>query len=257
MHRLMILLILLFAANAQADTVYLKNGGVVEGIVEKEDADKVEVDMGFGTATFEKRRIKNIERASPKDNGKITEKWEDKKKELNSKVKEFERAREKRFGDAYKNWMDEEREKKSGKGESKDVGVMRDESGRHIIAEVLLNDKVKAVLLVDTGASIIVLSKRIGEALGLDMTDTTKDVMTLELADGSKKKAKAIVLDSVKVGDVESKKVMAAVMLEQIEDPSLKDGLLGMSFLGRFNIKMDLKTMKMSLEKLGNQEEAR
>ena len=252
-------LMIFFTASAvSADTVYLKNGGIMEGVIEKEDDKKVELNTGFGSVTFGKQQIKKIERSSLEENEKAIKKWEEEKEDLDAKAKEFEDARKKRSDDAYKNWMEEARLKKSSQeGEAKDVQVTRDESGKHIIAEALLNDKVKAVLMMDTGASIIVLSKRIGDELGLDTTDTGKDVMVLKLADGRTTNAKAIVLDSVKIGDVEAKKIMAAVLLDQLPDPSFKDGLLGMSFLSRFNIKMDLKTMKMSLEKLGNQEEAR
>jgi len=86
-----------FAAGANADTIYLKNGGVVEGIVEKEDESKIEVNMGFGSVTFQRKQVKNVERLSPYDNGKTIKKWEEKKKELDAKAKEFEDAREKRF----------------------------------------------------------------------------------------------------------------------------------------------------------------
>jgi clan AA aspartic protease (TIGR02281 family) len=257
MPRLAIFFLMIsFAASAiNADTVYLKNGGIVEGVIEKEDEKKVELNTGFGSVTFQKQQIKRIESSSSEENDKIIKKWEGKKKELDAEAKEFEDARKKRSDDAYENWMEEAHQKKSSQeGEAKDVQVARDESGRHIIAEVLLNDKVKASLMMDTGASLIVLSKRIGDELGVDTTDTGKDMMVLKLADGRTSNAKAVILDSVKIDDVETRKVMAAVLLDQVPDPSLKDGLLGMSFLSRFNIKMNLKTMKMSLEKLEKQE---
>lgn len=247
-------LMIFFAASAvNADIVYLKNGGMVEGVVEKDDEKNVELNTGFGSVTFKKEQIKKIDRSQPGENDKVLKKWQEQKRDLDAKANEFEEARNKRFDDAYKNWMEEARSKKSSQeGETKDVQVAKDESGRHILAEVLLNDKVKAVLMMDTGASFVVLSKRIGDELGVDTADNGKDMMVLKLADGRSSNAKAVVLDSVKIDDVEAKKVMAAVMLDQIPDPALKDGLLGMSFLGRFNIKMDLKTMKMNLEKLEN-----
>lgn len=258
MRKLIILAIFFFASSANADTVYLKNGGVIEGIIGKEDENKVEVNMGFGTVTFNKSQVKSIEKSSAESSYNMAKGWEEKRKELRVKEKEFNEARDKRFKEAYKNWMDEARAKRSGeRGETKDIQTARDESGRHIVVEVLLNDKVKATLLLDTGASLVVLSKRIGEELGLETGDATKDIMVLKLADGRMSNAKAVVLDSVKIEDVEAKKVIAAVMLDQLPDPALRDGLLGMSFLSRFNIKMDLTTMKMSLERLEKQEEPR
>lgn len=245
-------IMLLFAGNVYADTVYLNNGGIIDGVVEKEDKDNIEVNMGFGSATFDKRQVKSVKRSSPEENNGIITKWEEKKAELESKENEFEQARESRFSEAYKNWMDEQEQKKSREeGDSKHIQVSRDERTKGIIVEALLNGKVKASLVLDTGASLVVLSKRIGEELGIDMEETKNNIMEFRLADGRRTKAKTIILDSVRIQDVELNKVMAAVLLDQINDPVLRDGLLGMSFLSQFNLKMDLKSMKITLEKIG------
>lgn len=249
----LILLMVLSISNAGADTLYLKNGGVVDGIIENEDQKKIELNMGFGTATFEKRHIKNISRSTTDENDSTAKKWYEKRQDLEAKAKEFEEAREKRFNEAYENWMEEAKQKKSKEvGEAKHIQIARDERTRSIIVETLLNDKIKASLVLDTGASLIVLSKRIGEELGVDTTDRKSDIMEFRLADGNKTKAKTVILESVRIQDIEVNKVMAAVMLEQVHDPSLKDGLLGMSFLNRFNLKMDLKSMKITLERLSD-----
>jgi len=247
----LILLTASFTASASADTLSLKNGGVIEGIIEKEDQDKIELNMGFGTATFQKRQIKKIERATAEENGSTIKKWDQKRRDLEVRAKEFEEAREKRFDTAYKDWMEEANQKKlKASGEAKHIQIARDERTRSIIVETLLNEKVKASLVLDTGASLVVLSMKIGEELGVDTTDTKNDIIEFRLADGSRTRAKTLVLDSVRIQDVEVNKVMAAVMLEQVHDPSLRDGLLGMSFLNRFNLKMDLKSMNITLEKL-------
>ncbi|MFA5499768.1 MAG: retropepsin-like aspartic protease [Candidatus Omnitrophota bacterium] len=252
MKRAVFFIMLLLAGNVYADTVYLNNGGIIDGVIEKEDKDSIEVNMGFGSATFDKRQVKSVKRSSPEENNEKMVKWVEKKAELESKENEFEQARENRFSEAYKNWMDEQEQKKGREeGESKHIQVSRDERTKGIIVEALLNDKVKANLVLDTGASLVVLSKRIGEELGMDMAETKNGIMEFRLADGRRTKAKTIILDSVRIQDVELNKVMAAVLLDQINDPVLRDGLLGMSFLSQFNLKMDLKSMKMTLEKIG------
>lgn len=252
MKRAVFFLILLLAGDVYADTVYLNNGGIIDGVVEKEDKDSVEVNMGFGSATFDKRQVKSIKKSSSEENNETMAKWKEKKAELESKENEFERARENRFSEAYKNWMAEEEQKKSREeGDAKHIQVARDERTKGIIVEALLNGKVKASLVLDTGASLVVLSKRIGEELGIDMEETKNGIMEFRLADGRRTKAKTIILDSVRIQDVELNKVMAAVLLDQINDPVLRDGLLGMSFLSQFNLKMDLKSMKITLEKIG------
>ena len=239
------------APPAHADTISLKNGGSIAGIIEKEDDKSVEVNTGFGTVTFKKAEIKDIERSSAEESRKITRKWEEKRDELKSKEKEFEEARDKRSESAYENWIEDEKAKKlKEEGAAKQINIVREPDGKGIMVEALLNNRVKANLILDTGASIIALSRKVGEELGIDLSDTKKDVMEMRLADGSKTMAKAIILDSVKVQDVEVKNVMAAIMLDQVPVIGVTEGLLGMSFLSKFNLKTDLKSMKMSLEKI-------
>lgn len=242
---------IIMAISVNADTLHLKNGGEVEGIIEKEDAERVELNMGFGSATFAKNQIKRIERSSQDDNSKTVAAWEEKRSDIEKRRNEFEAERQKRFESASENWAEDARQKKlKEESETKQIQATRDEGTRSIVVEALLNEKLRVNLVLDTGASLVVLSKRVGEQLGIDVSDAKTGIMEFKLADGRRAKAKAIILESVRIQDVEVKKVMAAVMIEQISDPHLKDGLLGMSFLNRFNLKVDLKTMKITLERL-------
>ena len=43
---------------------------------------------------------------------------------------------------------------------------------------------------------------------------------------------------------------MAAILIEEEQGMGFKDGLLGMTFLNKFNLKIDLKNMKVVLEKI-------
>jgi clan AA aspartic protease (TIGR02281 family) len=242
---------LLCAAAAHADTVNLKNGGSVSGIIEKEDDNKVEVNTGFGTVTFKRSEIKDIERSSAEESQKITEVWQAKKEVLTSREKEFEEARDKRFKDAYENWIEDEKTKKAEASRAaKHINITREPGGKSMMVEVLLNNSVKVNLVLDTGASVVVLSRVAGEKLGIDLSDEKKNVMEMRLADGRKTRAKVIVLDSVKIQDVEVKNVATAVLLDQAPAIGVTEGLLGMSFLNKFNLKTDLKNMKMSLERI-------
>lgn len=239
------------AAITYADTIYLKNGRSIEGIIEKEDSSGVEINMGFGTMSFARSQIIRIARSRPEDSADMKRKWEAERKDLESKKKEYDEARENRFKNASEGWQEEIKNKKANEGpETKQIQISRDSLTKSIVVEVLLNDKVKASLVLDTGASLIALSRRMGEELGVDLSDTKNDVMELRLANGNRARAKAIMLDTIKIQDVEVKKVMAAVMLDEVPSLGSRDGLLGMSFLNRFNLNMDLKTMKMTLEKL-------
>lgn len=241
---------LFFTAAVSADIVYLKNGRSVEGIIQKEDADNVVLFIGFGTVTFPRPQVQAIKRSGAKDTYNLAKSWEAKKKYLEEKEAEFEAERQRRYEEALKNWADEAKKKKSSESlDKKHIRIARDQATRSIFVEVVLNDKVIADLVLDTGASLVILSRNKGEEMGLDLADT-KDVMELRLADGRRTLAKPVILDSMRIQDVEVKKVMAAVMLDQIPGPGLRDGLLGMSFLSKFNLSMDLKNMRMSLEKL-------
>jgi hypothetical protein len=236
---ILLMAVLCWSSLAHADTVNLKNGGSVSGIIEKEDDKTVKVNTGFGTVTFKKAEIKDIEKSSVEESGKLSRKWEEERKKLVSKGKEFEEARDKRFDLAYENSMDDAKAKKLGERQvTKQINIVREPGGKGIIVEVLLNNSVKVNLVLDTGASIIALSRKAGIELGIDLSDTKKDIMEMRLADGSKTMARAV------------KSVMAAIMLDQVPTIGVTEGLLGMSFLSKFNLKTDLKSMKMSLEKI-------
>ena len=116
--------------------------------------------------------------------------------------------------------------------------------GSSIIVEALLNDLVKANLILDTGASLVVISPEIMDKLGLDIKKGVPILTTL--ADGRKVKAKLVILESIKVKGVEVKNVQAAVLENQ--ETTTEDGLLGMSFLENFMLKIDAKDNKLILE---------
>ena len=99
-----------------------------------------------------------------------------------------------------------------------------------------LNNLIKARLVLDTGASLVVISKDIADRLGID-TKGAPYSLKVVLADGRRVKAKAVILKSVKVGGAEVKNVSAAVL--ENAQPTDEDGLLGMSFLKNFTVKLD------------------
>lgn len=118
--------------------------------------------------------------------------------------------------------------------------------GRFGIVDALLNKKVNATLLVDSGASHVVITEAIAKRLGIeDLKD--KPQVHAVLADGSITTGFCITLDSVKVGASEAKNVKATVA-KSAPGTGL-DGLLGMTFLKNFHVKMDAKENCLVLEK--------
>lgn len=141
-------------------------------------------------------------------------------------------------------WIQEEIAKLEGEFERKEINFSKQKGG--IVVGAVLNDKVMASLVVDTGASLVVISKRIAEQLGANKSEESGKI-ELVLADGRKITATPVVLSTVDVGGSKVKDVMAAV-IEEPPDPGV-DGLLGMSFLSNFFVKIDANGNSLVLEK--------
>jgi len=202
-----------------ADTVSLKNGREIVGLIVKEDEKSIELNVGSGVVTFEKSNILHIRKTDLEESTSIRQKWQDNKLKAEAVKSEQER-------------------------QPKKVNVEHEKG--HIFLDVLLNGKVKVNLLLDTGATFVVLSSNIAEKLGVNLAREKRDLL-LQVADGRSVNAKLIVLKSLKVEGVEAKNVEAAVMPYSSD---AGDGVIGMSFLRRFNFKVDYSRNKLILEKI-------
>lgn len=245
-----VFLVLCPAAYSHADKIRFQNGGTIEGIIRSEDEKTVEMDIGFGTIACSKDEIAGLDRSSPEELASLSEKWERRRDELKASEADFERERKRRY-EEYDRWVREEEAKRAkeeaGQGM---IDLRRDANTRSILVDAFINDKANATLILDTGASILVLTREKGQELGIDLTATKNDLATLQLAGNHRVTAKMVMLKSVRIKDIEVKDVLAGVLLEDA-GIGLKDGLLGMTFLNRFNLKIDLKNMKMALERAG------
>ena len=94
----------------------------------------------------------------------------------------------------------------------------------------IINDKLDAMFIVDTGATYVTISKSMAEQLQLDITSNTPRE-NLRLADGSIRNLPVIILPSISLGEIRQNKVKAAVA----EDSPGFTPLLGTSFLKYFN----------------------
>jgi len=229
MRGLILILFILFSfiLPAGADTLYLKNGGIIEGLVSAENAKTVTLDVGFGTVEFRKNSIERIYKSNSKETEVIYKKWE--KKRLQTAK-----------------WVQEEKTRK----ELAPKEVKIQQKNGHILVDVLLNKKITASLIMDTGASFIVLTSDVAKRLGVDSAEKEVGTMQLILSDGRKITAKFVFLQSVIIQGLEANNVEAAVLPEDSADANLKDGLLGMSFLRRFNFRVDSKNSKLILERV-------
>jgi clan AA aspartic protease (TIGR02281 family) len=110
-----------------------------------------------------------------------------------------------------------------------EVALAPGKIGGHFV-KVRLNDKVDALLMVDTGASFVTLSEKIGAQLGIESSPDAPEI-PLKTA-GGLVWSPFVVLDSVQVGSAAVRRVDASIN-DKLDG---LDGLLGMSFLGEFNM---------------------
>jgi clan AA aspartic protease (TIGR02281 family) len=232
-----------------ADTIYFNDGQTREGIIKSENDDSVEIDIGFGTVTFSKKNIAKTERSTPEETDAISQKWQTRQAQIRNNKDTFERERRKRF-DEYDAWT-KNSSKNNSDGDVKpgEAALLGDPTGNNFFVKATINDKIDTTLILDTGADVVVVSKKIGEALGVDLTDANQ-VTEFRLAGDRRVKARMVILNKIKINDVEAKNVLAGIILEENSGLMLRDGLLGMTFLKRFNFKIDRKNMKLVLDKL-------
>ena len=106
-------------------------------------------------------------------------------------------------------------------------------SGRNFLVDVILNGRVKAKLMLDTGASFITLSEKIGRKLGVVNNGFSAEI-PFNTA-GGEEWMPLVALQTVSAGEAQSQLVEASIG-KQIKDI---DGLLGMSFLGDYRFEID------------------
>ncbi len=107
--------------------------------------------------------------------------------------------------------------------------------GNSYFLKATINGKYKARLMLDTGASSVLISPQFADKMGLKLSG--HGGMGSILADGSRVPSQSTVLDNVKVGNVSAEKVSAHVI--GTSKSQIYDGLLGMSFLRNFIFTID------------------
>lgn len=134
-------------------------------------------------------------------------------------------------------------------------GAVRIAQGKHIIklkrvgnnflTDSVINRKTHATLMVDTGASNVMLSKRIALKLGYNLNASKR--IKAKLANGKVVPGRVVILKELRVGKATATNI-PAIVLEQ-ESGSNYDGLLGMSFLGQFVFQIDTIKNELTLQK--------
>ena len=111
-----------------------------------------------------------------------------------------------------------------------------------MVVPVLLNESRTSSLLLDTGASITVLSTQLAQSLGL-RASAGKTISRQVAADVT---AKVATLDSITVGGLSRSDFPVAVVDLDLGTSARFDGILGMDFLGNYTIRIDNQANKYS-----------
>ena len=121
--------------------------------------------------------------------------------------------------------------------------------GGNFLIETVLNGRVKARLMLDTGASLITLTEEIGNKLGISPYFNSAE-LPFNTA-GGEDWMPLVALEMVAVGSAETRLVEASINSHIKEI----DGLLGMSFLGDFRFEIDRTNKLLTLKSSQNKDE--
>ncbi len=128
---------------------------------------------------------------------------------------------------------------KTSESEGIEVDLLR----RHelLLAEVIMNHRVRRHFIVDSGASFTLINQETRRELGLTIDENTPVIPVTTVS--SVILTPLVTLKSVRVGNAEAENVEALVYTM----PSDKAGLLGNSFLNKFRVVLDSSNAKMTL----------
>ena len=126
------------------------------------------------------------------------------------------------------------------------VGVPIVQQGGAIFVRGRVNEQVETLFLVDTGATLCVLTKATADRLGLTASPVST-LVTVQSASGFFK-APLIQVDLIQIGDAEVRSV-DAIIHDVPNLPPTVGGLLGMSFLNQFKVEIDQEEGVMLLSR--------
>ncbi len=123
-----------------------------------------------------------------------------------------------------------------------DIVIPISQKGNQFFVKTILNGHLEANLLLDTGASILVISEEIGKSLGFSRLDNMPQIEAQTA--GGKIWTPLIFLDTAEAAGAKSFSVEAVIdtKLEKL------DGLLGMAFFEQFKMTLDRKNSQLILQ---------
>ncbi len=123
------------------------------------------------------------------------------------------------------------------------ISVPLERFGGVWFAEVTVNDSRTAWFMVDTGATLCVLSPELAESLGIQPPPDAR-IVTLQTANGQTS-GPLVWITSIRVGDAEVQNVAAVVLASA----GLREGgILGNTFLSRYIVTLDSDKRVLNLQ---------
>ncbi len=119
-------------------------------------------------------------------------------------------------------------------------------SSRRIVIQVTFNNRVTAPMLLDTGATGMLISLKLAEKLGVLDNDKSK-LLSLVGGVGGVIPAIFTILDSISVGDVEYDFIPTTISFMDFQG---FDGLIGMDFMTNYSVYIDTKKRRVVFEEL-------
>jgi len=120
------------------------------------------------------------------------------------------------------------------RGDADETTIALERSRGGWITEVVLNDTRKSRFLVDTGASLTVLTPELADELGIKPSRRGR-VVRLQTLSGETQ-GPVVTIPLLRVGDLEARDVIAV-----IHDLPDLDGILGNTFLARYSVTLDAR----------------
>lgn len=130
-------------------------------------------------------------------------------------------------------------------GDPQATAVPIERLGSVLVVSATLNGSKQARLIVDTGASQTIISQRFAMDLGLYSTAHMTHVL-LHTASGSVQ-ADAVTMESIRIGGAEVRN--SHVLIHDLPElPFAVDGLLGLSYLGAYQVTLDTSRGELHLK---------